>query len=62
MGKKLRKDSAAKKATYPAMHGVKASEEMASKLTLEARGILGKIGADTSDLKDIAVFFTKRNH
>ena len=60
MGKKLRKDSGAKKATYPAIYGLERSAAKARKLTLEACGILGKINGDTRDLKDLALFFTKR--
>lgn len=61
MGKKLRKDFAAKKVTYPSIYGLQASSEKARNLVLEACAILGKIDGDTKDLKQIAEFFTKRN-
>lgn len=62
MGKKVGKDAGALKSTYPSIYGLKASAEKASKLTLEACDILGKINGDTDDLKQLAILFTKRNH
>ncbi len=62
MGKKLRKDISAKKATYPSFFGLEASAVKAAKLVLEAKVILGKIGGDTKDLQEIADFFTDRTY
>lgn len=62
MGKKLRKDEKVNKATYPSVFGLKAAKIKADKLVLEACDILGKIDGDTNDLKDLAIFFTKRNY
>ncbi len=62
MGKKLRKDAAAKKATYPSIYGLAGSEKKAEKLVLEARDILAGINRNTDDLNEIAGFFMKRTH
>ena len=62
MGKRLRKDSAAGKNTYPGLYGIKKSMAKARKLTLEALGILSKIKGDTDGLKYIAAYFVNRTN
>jgi hypothetical protein len=43
-------------------YGLEASKKAADKLVVEAVEILGKINGDTSGLKEIALYFTKRDH
>jgi geranylgeranyl diphosphate synthase type II len=56
MGKKLGKDSGAKKLTYPAVYGIETSKKHAARLVAEAKKILKSMDADTDDLAEIADF------
>jgi geranylgeranyl diphosphate synthase type II len=60
MGKTPGKDQAARKATYPALHGIPASEARARQLVLEATEIISGLKARTEVLEDIATFIIAR--
>jgi geranylgeranyl diphosphate synthase type II len=61
MGKKVHKDAAAFKSTYPAVYGLERSAAMARELTAGACAAIGRTGLKTRTLSDIAVFITGRN-
>ena len=61
LGKTPGKDLAASKATYPAVHGIAASEGRARELVGEAVEIVSRLGADTQILQEIARFIIARN-
>ena len=61
LGKTPGKDLAASKATYPAVHGIAASEARARELVGEAVEIVSRLGADTQILQEIARFIIARN-
>jgi geranylgeranyl pyrophosphate synthase len=61
MGKEVRKDAEAGKATYPGVVGVEASRERADALAREAEAALDEVeGADVSELREIARFVVRR--
>jgi geranylgeranyl diphosphate synthase type II len=60
LGKTAGKDLAAAKATYPAVHGLEASEKKARDLVAEAVEIVSTIGGDTQILEAIAQFIIER--
>jgi geranylgeranyl diphosphate synthase type II len=60
LGKTPGKDQAARKATYPAIHGIEASELRARRLVDEAVEIIAGIQADTQILANIARFIIAR--
>jgi geranylgeranyl diphosphate synthase type II len=60
LGKTAGKDVKKGKATYPAVYGLKKSRETASKLTLEAKNILGKIMGNTEGLERLTDFIINR--
>jgi len=60
LGKTPGKDQAALKATYPAIHGVAASEARAAQLVEEAIRIVSGLEADTAILEAIARFIIER--
>lgn len=62
MGKMTGKDIGAGKNTYPKYFGLDRSGKEASKLMLEAVGILGTIEGDTSGLRSVARYFTERKY
>lgn len=61
LGKTPGKDLAASKATYPAVHGIAASEARARELVGEAVEIVSSLGADTQILQEIARFIIARS-
>ena len=61
LGKTPGKDLAASKATYPAVHGIAASEARARELVIEAVGIVSSLNADTQILQEIARFIIARS-
>lgn len=60
LGKTAGKDIRARKATYPSIHGIAASESRARKLVDEAVEIVSRLDADTDRLKEIAEFIIAR--
>lgn len=62
LGKTSGKDQAAKKMTYPAIYGIKASESMASNLVDEAIENISGLQTDTRILEAIARFVVARSH
>lgn len=60
LGKTAGKDLAAAKATYPAVHGLEASEKKARELVQEAVEILSDLNGDTRILEAIAHFIIDR--
>jgi geranylgeranyl diphosphate synthase type II len=60
LGKTPGKDQAALKATYPAIHGIPASEARAEQLVKEAIRIISGLEADTAILQAIARFIIER--
>ena len=61
MGKRLGKDHAQGKNTYPAILGVDASQALAEKLIEHACGALEIFGEAANPLRDIALFVRQRN-
>ena len=61
LGKTPGKDQAARKATYPALHGIPASEARARKLVDEAAALIDTLDADTAVLQELARFIIARN-
>jgi geranylgeranyl diphosphate synthase type II len=61
LGKTPGKDQAASKATYPAVHGIAASEARARELVREAVEIVSSLSADTYVLQEIARFIIARS-
>jgi geranylgeranyl diphosphate synthase, type II len=60
LGKTPGKDLAARKATYPSVHGIEASEARARELVDEAIDIISSLGPSTSVLAEIARFIIAR--
>jgi geranylgeranyl diphosphate synthase, type II len=60
LGKTPGKDQAANKATYPAIHGIAASEKRARELVGEAVEIVSNLDRETSVLEGIAKFIIAR--
>jgi geranylgeranyl diphosphate synthase, type II len=60
LGKTAGKDIAAAKATYPAVHGLEASEKKARELVQDAVEILSTMSGDTRILEAIAHFIIER--
>lgn len=60
LGKTAGKDHAARKATYPAIHGLAASNRRAKELVVEARVALAELNADTRTLEALAAFIIAR--
>jgi geranylgeranyl diphosphate synthase, type II len=60
LGKTAGKDQAAAKATYPAVHGLEASEKKARELVQQAVEILARLNGDTRILEAIAHFIIER--
>jgi geranylgeranyl diphosphate synthase type II len=60
LGKTPGKDQAANKATYPAIHGIAASEARARKLVAEAVEIVSSLGRETNVLGELAKFIIAR--
>ena len=60
LGKTPGKDQAAHKATYPAVHGMAASETRASELVNEAMAIASRLGIDSRILEELARFIVAR--
>jgi geranylgeranyl diphosphate synthase type II len=54
LGKTAGKDAAAHKATYPAIFGLKASEDRARKLVIEAIEIISSLGINGEILEEVA--------
>ena len=61
LGKTPGKDQAAHKATYPAIHGIAASQTRARELVEEAVGIVSSLGLKTQVLEEIAQFIIARS-
>jgi geranylgeranyl diphosphate synthase type II len=61
LGKTPGKDMAASKATYPAIHGIAASNARARELVEEAVQIIAGIGPETRILEELARFIIARN-
>jgi geranylgeranyl diphosphate synthase type II len=62
LGKSVGKDGQQKKATYPAIHGIKESQRMASRLVDEACEVLEPYGDRAHTLQSIAQYLTVRKH
>ncbi len=60
LGKTPGKDAAALKATYPAIHGIRASEARARKLVDEAVTLASELGVSSGLLEEIARFIIAR--
>ncbi|HYP27886.1 MAG TPA: farnesyl diphosphate synthase [Blastocatellia bacterium] len=60
LGKTAGKDLTARKATYPSLHGIEASEARARRLVDEAVEIISRLDADTGRLEEIAEFIIAR--
>jgi geranylgeranyl diphosphate synthase type II len=60
LGKTPGKDQAAHKATYPAIHGIAASQTQARELVAEAVEIVSSLGLKTQVLEEIARFIIAR--
>jgi geranylgeranyl diphosphate synthase type II len=61
LGKTPGKDQVARKATYPAIHGIAASQTRARELVEEAAGIVSSLGLKTQVLEEIAQFIIARS-
>jgi geranylgeranyl diphosphate synthase type II len=61
LGKTAGKDQAANKATYPAIHGIPASEARARQLVADAVDTVRSLGRETSVLEEIARFIIARS-
>jgi geranylgeranyl diphosphate synthase type II len=61
LGKTPGKDQAANKATYPAIHGIAASQTRARELVAEAVEIVSSLGLKTQVLEEIARFIIARS-
>lgn len=61
LGKTPGKDQVANKATYPAVHGIEASEARARELVDEAINFVTGLGKDTRVLEEIAKFIIARS-
>jgi geranylgeranyl diphosphate synthase, type II len=61
MGKSVHKDGRRHKATYPGLHGIEKSQEMAARLVEEACQALAPYGNRAERLRDIAHYLIARN-
>jgi len=61
LGKTPGKDQAANKATYPAVHGIEASEARARELVDQAISIVSSLDRDTRVLEEMARFIIARS-
>jgi len=61
LGKTPGKDQAANKATYPAIHGITASEARAGELVDQGIAVISSLGLKTRVLEDIARFIIARS-
>jgi geranylgeranyl diphosphate synthase type II len=61
LGKTAGKDTAAEKATYPALYGLEASESKAYELVDEACAFLVPFGPRGAVLKQLAVYLVERS-
>ena len=61
LGKTPGKDQAAQKATYPALHGIAASETRARQLVTEAIEIVSSLEVKSGVLEELAEFIIARN-
>jgi geranylgeranyl diphosphate synthase type II len=62
LGKTVGKDEKQHKATYPALHGIEASKEIASRLAAEACAALEPYGPHADVLQGIAQYIVGRRH
>ncbi|MCE9605099.1 MAG: polyprenyl synthetase family protein [Planctomycetia bacterium] len=62
VGKRVGKDAARGKLTYPGLLGVEESRRRAERLTTEAIACLAPFGADVEVLEDLARYVVERNH
>jgi len=62
LGKTAGKDASSSKATYPGHYGVKATQVMAAKISIEALNDLSTIRRDTTVLADLTAFVVKRKN
>jgi geranylgeranyl diphosphate synthase type II len=62
LGKSVGKDDQQRKATYPAIHGVEESQQIASRLVREACGALEPYAGRAQRLREIAHFLIERNN
>ena len=62
LGKTIGKDEEQHKATYPALHGIEASKQIASRLVEEACAALEPYGARAAVLQQIAHYIVGRTH
>ncbi len=60
LGKSVGKDGQQHKATYPALHGIEESQQIASRLTHEACEVLEPYGSRARPLQDIAQYLLMR--
>jgi geranylgeranyl diphosphate synthase type II len=60
LGKTAGKDTAAQKATYPALFGIQESEQKANSLVTEALEQLGTFGGTAETLKELARYLIER--
>ena len=60
LGKTVGKDGQQQKATYPAVHGIDKSQQIASRLTREACEVLEPFGSRARPLQDIAEYLLMR--
>ena len=60
MGKRLRKDAAAGKQTYPRVHGLAAARKLAAKLARRAESALKPLGKRAAILQQIPAFVLER--
>jgi len=62
VGKRVGKDAARGKLTYPGLLGVEESQSRAERLTAEAIACLAPLGAEVEVLEDLARYVVERNH
>ncbi len=62
LGKTAGKDAASKKATYPALFGIKRSLEMADEFAAEGSDALKSFGSRAESLKNLAAFVVARKN
>lgn len=62
VGKRVGKDAARGKLTYPGLLGIEESQGRAERLTTEAISSLAPLGAEVEVLEDLARYVVERNH
>ena len=62
MGKRVGKDAARGKLTFPGLLGIEESRQRATVLTTEAIAALASLGSDVEVLEDLARYVVERNH